>query len=61
MNFLEGATVSSILTDISSVVTSGMTWLGDAVTAVTGSPLLFVACTFGFIGTGIGLMRRIIG
>lgn len=55
--------MDNLITNVGKVVTAGMDWLGDAVTAVTssGNELLLLFCCVGFIGTGIGLMRRIIG
>lgn len=55
------STLGQVLADISDVVSNGMEWLSSAATTVTGSPLLLVGCCFGFIGTGIGLMKRLIG
>ncbi len=55
--------MDALITNVGKVVTAGMNWLGDAVTAVTasGNELLLLFVTVGFIGTGIGLMRRLIG
>lgn len=55
--------MDSIISNVGKVVTAGMSWLGDAVTTVTasGNELLLLFVTVGFIGTGIGLMRRLIG
>lgn len=55
--------MDNLITNVGKVVTAGMDWLGDAVAAVTssGNELLLLFCCVGFIGTGIGLMRRIIG
>lgn len=54
-------TMATILESVGSIVTEGLSWLGETVTTVTGSPLLLMFVTIGLIGTGIGLMRRIIG
>lgn len=55
--------MDNIITNVGKVVTAGMNWLGEAVTTVTssGNELLLLFVTVGFIGTGIGLMRRLIG
>lgn len=55
--------MDSIITNVGKVVSAGMDWLGEAVTTVTasGNELLLLFVTVGFIGTGIGLMRRLIG
>ena len=54
-------TMATIHESVGSIVTEGLGWLGETVTTVTGSPLLLMFVTIGLIGTGIGLMRRIIG
>lgn len=55
--------MDSLITNVGKVVSAGMDWLGEAVTTVTasGNELLLLCVTVGFIGTGIGLMRRLIG
>lgn len=55
--------MDNIITNVGKVVSAGMDWLGEAVTTVTasGNELLLLFVTVGFIGTGIGLMRRLIG
>lgn len=55
----EGA--STVLSKASEVVSAGMTWLGNAATAVTGNDLLLTFACVGLVGTGIGLLRRLIG
>lgn len=55
--------MDNIITNVGKVVSAGMDWLGQAVTTVTasGNELLLLFVTVGFIGTGIGLMRRLVG
>lgn len=50
-----------ILQKVTSIVTAGMSWLGSAATAVVGNDLLLTFTCVGLVGTGIGLLRRIIG
>ena len=40
----EAASVSTILTDVGTVVTQAMTWAGNVVTFITSNPLIMVAC-----------------
>ena len=54
-------TVATILESATSIVTSALSWLTQTVTTVTGSPLLLLFVILGLVGTGVGLMRRIIG
>ena len=58
--FLESDPVN-IITRIGDIVTAGMTWLGSAATTVTNNDLLLTFTCVGLVGTGIGLLRRIIG
>lgn len=58
-----GATVTmaTILENAGSIVTEALSWLTETVTTVVGSPLLLMFVILGLVGTGVGLMRRIIG
>lgn len=60
---MEGATaLSTILTNIGSVVTSAITWMGDYLSLITksGNEILFVFVAIPLVGLGIGLVRRMI-
>lgn len=54
MNAITGA--------ISSLVSAAVQWIGSYVQCITaeGNELLLFFVVFGFIGTGIGLIHRII-
>ena len=52
-------TMADILSSITSIVTSAISWLTQVVTAVTGQPILLLFVVFGFVGTGIGIFRRL--
>lgn len=53
-------TMDSILTSISSVVTKAIDWMGDFLTAITGSPvLLLFVVAIPVVGLGIGLLNRL--
>lgn len=60
---MEGSatTVASILESAGLIVTEALSWLTETVTTVVGSPLLLMFVILGLVGTGVGLMRRIIG
>ena len=51
-------TLSSILTDVGSIVTNAISWLGDFATFIVGSPLLMLFCLVPLVGLGIGLLKR---
>lgn len=53
-------TVAAILSDVGSIVTNGIDWVGDFVTVITGNPLLELFVITSFVGLGVGLIRRII-
>lgn len=55
-----GGTLSSMLTDIGTVVTQALTWVGQVATTITGNPLLLLFVVVAFVGLGVGLMKRII-
>lgn len=52
-------TMADILSSITSIVTSAISWLTQVVTAVTSQPILLLFVVFGFVGTGIGIFRRL--
>ena len=52
--------MSTLITDVGSLVTGGVTWIESFVGAITGNDLILMFVLFGFIGTGIGLIRRLI-
>ncbi|MBQ7938250.1 MAG: hypothetical protein IJ283_07130 [Oscillospiraceae bacterium] len=59
---MEGSvTVATILESAGLIVTEALSWLTETVTTVVGSPLLLMFVILGLVGTGVGLMRRIIG
>lgn len=53
-------TMTSILGDITSVVTAAIGWINSFVGAITGQPLLLLFVVVAFVGLGVGLIRRII-
>lgn len=60
---MEGTTkmaISQLLTEASSVVTSGLTWVGQVVDTITGNPLLLLFVVLALVGLGIGLVGRLL-
>ena len=53
-------TMATLLGDVSSMVTSAITWIGQFVTVITGQPLLLAFVIVSFVGLGVGLIRRLI-
>lgn len=54
--------MATIISAIGSIVTGAISWLTSYVGSITasGNELLLFFIVFGFVGTGIGLIHRII-
>ena len=53
-------TIATMLTDIGSMVTSAVQWIGSFVGAITDNKLLLGFVLVALIGTGVGLINRLI-
>lgn len=53
--------MADIVSGISALVTGAVSWIGSYIGAITasGNTLLLFFVIFGFIGTGIGLIKRL--
>lgn len=56
---METITLATILTDIGSIVTAAVTWLGTVVNAVVSHPLLLLAALLAFVGIGVHWFRML--
>lgn len=59
---MEGAaasTLATFLTDVGTVITSGVEWLGTFVGVIVSTPVLLVPCALGIAGTCIGLYHSL--
>lgn len=56
----ESVTMATIITNITSVVTAAIGWVGQFVTLITGQPLLLLFVITSFVGLGVGLIARLI-
>lgn len=52
-------TLASLITDITSVFTAAIGWVGTVADTVADQPLLLFGFVLGFIGVGVGLFRRL--
>lgn len=52
--------MSQLMTDIGTIVSNAITWIGEFVSCITGNPLLLMFVVVAFVGLGVGLIRRII-
>ena len=52
--------MDNIITNIGKIVTGAADWVGDTVGVITesGNELILFSCLIGFVGVGIGLLRR---
>lgn len=53
-------TLASIIGDVGSLVTAAVSWIGSFVGAITGNPLILMFVIVGFVGLGVGLIKRLI-
>lgn len=53
-------TLSTILSDVSSVVTQALTWAGSVVTFIQSNPIVMIFVLVPLIGLGIGMVKRMI-
>lgn len=58
---LEAATMSSILTDIGTVVTQAITWCTSFVTEITSQPLLLLCVIMSMSLFGIHILKSLMG
>lgn len=56
----EAVTIATILGNVSSLVTSSVTWIGSFVGAITGNPLILMFVIVSFVGLGVGLIKRLV-
>lgn len=52
--------LAAIISDVSSIVTAAISWVGDYATAITSNPLIEMFVVVAFVGLGVGLIRRLI-
>jgi len=53
--------LAGFLTDVGSVFTQLITWMGSIGSAVTSTPVLFVPCVIGIAFVAVGLFRSLRG
>ena len=56
----EPMTMAAILGNIGDIVTEILSELTKVVTTITSNPLLLLFVIFGFVGTCVGMFKRII-
>lgn len=58
--FQDTITVSTILTNVSSLVTESVKWVSSFVGAITSNPLILAFVIVAFVGLGVGLIKRLV-
>ena len=53
-------TLSAILADITTIVTSSVSWGGSIVTFITENPIILIGFLFAFVGYGVHLVKMLI-
>lgn len=57
---IDAITLSAILTDIGSIVTSAITWMTSFMTFITDNPLVLLMVLVPLVGLGVGLIARLL-
>lgn len=53
-------TIASIISDVGSIVTAAVGWIGSYAEVITANPLIEMFVIVSFVGLGVGLIRRLI-
>lgn len=56
----EAPTLSTVITDVTSVITAGGGWLTTAADAVMSSPVAVFMLGLSVVGVGFGLFKRLV-
>lgn len=54
------STMSSLLTDLGTVVTQELTWVGNVVTTIVDNPFLLLTTGILVLGAAVGIMGRLL-
>lgn len=61
MSETAAVTISSLLTNVGSVFTSAIGWVGTVASTIAGQPILLLACVgIPLCGLGIGMFKRLL-
>lgn len=53
-------TIATLVSDVGSLVTGAVSWIGSYMGAITSNALLEAFVITAFVGLGVGLIKRII-
>lgn len=51
--------LSSIIADVSSLVTAVIGWIGEFVTVIVSNPILLIGVLIGLTGLAVGMISRL--
>lgn len=52
--------MSTLMSNVGTIVDSAIGWIGQFVTVITANPLLLAFVVVAFVGLGVGLIKRLI-
>lgn len=55
-----GVTIATLLGNVTTFVTSAVSWVSSFVGAITGNSLILMFVIVAFVGLGVGLIGRLI-
>ena len=55
----EASTLSSFLTNVGTVLSSAVDWMGTIVSTIMSTPVLLVPCVMGLAFTGVALFKSL--
>jgi hypothetical protein len=58
--FVKGGTMSTIVGEVSTVVTAAFGWAGEAVEFIVANPLVMLFVALPIVGLGIGFLMRLV-
>lgn len=53
-------TIATIVSNVTTLVTEAIKWVGSFVGAITSNPLLLMFVIIAFVGLGVGLIKRLV-
>lgn len=54
------STLASVVSNIGTVFTAAIGWVGTVADTITAKPLLLFGVVVGFVGIGVGLFKRLL-
>lgn len=55
-----GSTLTTLISGVTEMVTAAVGWVTSYATEITSQPILLIGVITGFVGMGVGLIKRMI-